>query len=89
MLDEQSLQLINRKGSLDLHSQGQEGNDDANYFGMSKSFFQEIFIPKESTFKNNMFDLTVEDTRFLSYPYFFEEVNIKKGKGKKKTGQET
>ena len=42
-------------------------------FGFSKAFFTELFIPKEGIFQNTLFDLTVEDNRFLSYPYFFED----------------
>ena len=51
-------------------------------FGLEKSFFSELFIPKEYTFQNSIFDLTVEANRFLSYPYFFEEITPSSGKGK-------
>jgi hypothetical protein len=40
---------------------------------LEKSFFSELFIPKENTFENSIFDLTVEGNRFLSYPYFFQD----------------
>ena len=49
-------------------------------FGLDKTFFTELFIPKENTFQNSIFDLTVEANRFLSFPYFFNE---DKAKGKK------
>ena len=44
-----------------------------SYFGFYKKFFMELFIPKGSAFKNNLYDITVEDCRFLSFPYFFDE----------------
>jgi hypothetical protein len=54
-------------------------------FGFTKEFFIELFLPKETTFKNNLFDLTVEDNRFLSFPYFFDDkkTNKKETKGSK------
>ena len=45
---------------------------------MEKTFFTELFIPKENNFQNSLFDLTVEANRFLSFPYFFLEDKVKK-----------
>lgn len=51
-------------------------------FGLEKTFFTELFIPKENTFQNSIFDLTVEANRFLSFPYFFNEDKAKVKKAK-------
>jgi len=51
-------------------------------FGLEKTFFTDLFIPKENTFQNSIFDLTVENNRFLSFPFFFNEDSIK-AKGRK------
>lgn len=51
-------------------------------FGLEKTFFTELFIPKENTFHNSIFDLTVEANRFLSFPYFFNEEKAKVKKAK-------
>lgn len=40
-------------------------------FGFTKAFFTELFLPKETAFQNQMFDLVVEQNRFISYPYVF------------------
>jgi hypothetical protein len=53
-------------------------------FGLEKGFFKELFIPKENTFHNSLFDLTVENNRFLSFPYFFEDKDAPK---KRKEGK--
>jgi hypothetical protein len=45
---------------------------------LEKTFFTELFIPKENNFQNSLFDLTVEANRFLSFPYFFSEDKVKK-----------
>jgi len=56
--------------------------DDEVIFGLEQSFFHELFVPKENTFQNSIFDLTVEAHRFLSFPYFFTETKVKGSKVK-------
>jgi hypothetical protein len=51
---------------------------------LEKSFFSELFIPKENTFENSIFDMTVEGNRFLSFPYFFHD-NQSQSKKQSKT----
>lgn len=59
-------------------------DEDKLLFGISKTFFTELFIPKEENFQNTLFDLTVERNRFISYPYFFEEnQNVSKKQSKR------
>ena len=41
--------------------------------GLSREYFKELFMPKENTFMNDVFDLTVESNRFLSLPYNFPD----------------
>ena len=90
MLDDLSLATLNWKGSVDEKSSGRSeyfAKTEKSYFGFSKAFFTELFLPKENTFKNNLFDLTVEGNRFVSYPYFFDESSQKKNKRENKSSK--
>jgi hypothetical protein len=59
-------------------------------FGFSEDFLGDLFLPKLKIYKNNVFDITVEENRFISFPYFFEEQPKKKKDSKinKKGGKE-
>jgi hypothetical protein len=71
---------------------GEDGKRTKTIFGLERSFFSELLIPKENTFENSIFDITVEGNRFLSYPFFFNDAQSSSGKKQfkatKKTGEE-
>jgi hypothetical protein len=63
--------------------------EDKSMFGFSKAFFTELFLPKEEMFQNNLFDLTVENNRFISYPFSFEDSQSQSKKQGKKEGKKS
>ena len=42
-------------------------------FGFSKELYIDMFMPKERVFMNEIFDLVIENQRFLSLPYYFPD----------------
>jgi len=42
-------------------------------FGIEKDFFLDLFMPKDSNYQNRINDLSIEDHRFLYYPFVFPE----------------
>ena len=71
-----------------IQKRGDDTGEDAKrtktIFGLERTFFSELLIPKENTFENSIFDITVEGNRFLSYPYFFNDAQSSSGKKQSK-----
>ena len=42
-------------------------------FGIDKDFFMDLFMPKDSNFQNKVMDLTLDDNRFVYYPFVFPD----------------
>lgn len=53
---------------------------------MNTEHFCELLMPNEKSFQNDILDITIEDRRFICYPYTFPEpstdVKTKKHKSK-------
>ena len=56
----------------------QPHSDSTSLYGLSKQFFREIFLPKATSFQNDIFDISVEHYRFVCLPYYFPEEVAKK-----------
>ena len=41
------------------------------FFGFNKELYQDMFLPKEKVFMNEIVDLVIENQRFISFPYYF------------------
>jgi hypothetical protein len=46
------------------------------FFGFNKELYQDMFLPKERVFMNEIVDLVIEHQRFLSFPYYFPENEV-------------
>ena len=59
-------------------------------YGMTKAFFREMFLPKASNFQNDLNEVTIEQNRYIFYPYYFQDdsddQNQNPNKKQKKTG---
>lgn len=42
-------------------------------FGIDKEFFLDLFMPKDSNFQNKVMDLTVDQNRFIYYPFNYPD----------------
>ena len=63
--------LLNGTGSI--NEGGNNGVDEGVRYGLTKSFFREQFLPAASTFQNDIFEVTIEQNRFICYPYYFPD----------------
>ena len=44
-----------------------------NHYGMSEDYFNELFLPEYEVFKNDFFDIIVDQNRFICLSYYFPD----------------
>ena len=46
---------------------------DKKLYGIDKEFILDLFMPKDSNFQNKVMDLTVDENKFIYYPFVYPE----------------
>ena len=46
---------------------------DKKLYGIDKEFILDLFMPKDSNFQNKVMELTVEENKFIYYPFVYPE----------------
>ena len=54
---------------------------------VDKTFFKDLFVPKDGNFQNKINDLTLDENRFIYYPFVYPEKIPHSKKGSKKTNK--
>ena len=50
-----------------------ENDEKEGKYGMSKAFFTKMFLPAVTSFQNDILEITIEQNRFIFYPYYFSD----------------